>query len=229
MITSSSAEDLLVRTKSRDPYAFEEFYDLLHGPVLKYVNRVVRDWAQSEEIVQEVFLEVWRSAARFAPARGSARTWVLRIAHFRAVDRIRLENNRRSREASVSSDSSITYDSVQKLVEVRSRRSEAERFLDLLTELQRCRDPRLLPRLHHARGRLAPGRTAEHGEEPGVRRADQHAIGGRGGPTSAWAQQGVPIPTARAAAREYPRGVSRLRSAGCESVRPQAPRTRRQA
>lgn len=137
MIISSSAEELLVRIGSRDPYAFEELYDLLHGPVLKYVNRVVRDWAQSEEIVQEVFLEVWRSAARFAPARGSARTWVLRIAHFRAVDRIRLENNRRSREASVSSDSSITYDSVQELVEVRCRRSEAERFLDLLTELQR--------------------------------------------------------------------------------------------
>ncbi|MGB8943658.1 MAG: sigma factor, partial [Streptomyces sp.] len=72
-----------------DQQAFEKLYGLVSGPVYGMVRRVLRDPAQSEEVVQEVLLELWRTAARFDPARGSALAWILTLAHRRAVDRVR--------------------------------------------------------------------------------------------------------------------------------------------
>ena len=81
-------ESLLIRVARGDHAAFEAVYDQLAGPVYGLVRKVLRDPAQSEEIAQEVLLEVWRAASRFDPARGSAPAWVMTIAHRRAVDRV---------------------------------------------------------------------------------------------------------------------------------------------
>ena len=82
-------DDLLARVARGDQAAFEAVYDNLAGPVYGLILRVIRDPAQSEEVSQEVLLEVWRTAARFDPAKGTAAAWVLTIAHRRAVDRVR--------------------------------------------------------------------------------------------------------------------------------------------
>lgn len=83
------ADELLVLVAGGDQKAFEELYGLVSGPVFGLVRRVVRDPAQTEEVAQEVLLELWRSAARFDRRRGSALSWILTLAHRRAVDRVR--------------------------------------------------------------------------------------------------------------------------------------------
>ncbi|HEY1133549.1 MAG TPA: ECF RNA polymerase sigma factor SigK [Nocardioides sp.] len=96
----SRLADLLRRSSLGDEQAFAELYDAtsarLHGLVL----RVVRNPAQAEEVTQEAFLEVWRTASRFDPARGSALSWLMTIGHRKAVDRVR------SAEASSRRDTS---------------------------------------------------------------------------------------------------------------------------
>ena len=72
-----------------DDAAFARLYDETAPRVYGLVLRVLRDPAQAEEVTQEVYLEVWRTAARFDPARGSAPGWLMTIAHRRAVDRVR--------------------------------------------------------------------------------------------------------------------------------------------
>jgi RNA polymerase sigma-70 factor, ECF subfamily len=86
---SDRAADLLVRIAAGDDGAFGTLYDMLAPRVFGLILRVLVDRAQSEEVLQEVFLEVWQSAGGFAPNKGQGRSWVLTIAHRRAVDRVR--------------------------------------------------------------------------------------------------------------------------------------------
>ena len=68
---------LLIRTAQGDQQAFARLYDMLSSRVFGLILRVLVDRAQSEEVLQEVFLEVWQSADRFAPNKGQGRTWML--------------------------------------------------------------------------------------------------------------------------------------------------------
>ncbi|MFC5959564.1 sigma-70 family RNA polymerase sigma factor [Streptomyces pratens] len=133
------ADKLLVRVAGGDQKAFEALYGLVSGPVYGLVRRVVRDPAQSEEVVQEVLLELWRSAARFDPERGSALSWVLTLAHRRAVDRVRsarAAGEREQREAA-RRGSGPAFDQVAEEVEAGLEREWVRRCLDRLTALQR--------------------------------------------------------------------------------------------
>lgn len=80
-------DELLGRVARGDEAAFEQVYDRVAGSVYGLVRRVLRDPAQSEEVTQEVLIEVWRSASRYDRARGSAAAWINTLAHRRAVDR----------------------------------------------------------------------------------------------------------------------------------------------
>ncbi len=93
---------LLAATAAGDHASFASLYDSLAPTVYGVVRRVLRDPAQAEEVTQEVFVEIWRQAARYDPARGSVRTWAVTIAHRRAVDRVRSEQSRRDRQQAVA-------------------------------------------------------------------------------------------------------------------------------
>lgn len=82
---------LLRRVAAGDADAFAAFYDATCARVFGLILRVLRDPGYSEETTQEVYAQVWRAAAGFDPAEGSALAWVMTLAHRRAVDRVRTE------------------------------------------------------------------------------------------------------------------------------------------
>jgi len=130
-------EGLLGQVARGDQAAFEQVYDRVSGAVFGLVRRVVRDPAQSEEVVQEVLVEVWRTASRYEPARGSAMAWVMTLAHSRAVDRVRSAQAARDREQRVARHDLPGYDEVSERVEARLEHEQVRRCLRGLSELQR--------------------------------------------------------------------------------------------
>jgi RNA polymerase sigma-70 factor (ECF subfamily) len=128
---------LLARVARGDHRAFELAYGELAGPVYGVIRQVLRDPAHSEEVAQEVLLEIWRTASRFDPAKGSPAAWALTIAHRRAVDRVRSETSSSRREGKAAADRCSPGDDVAEMVAATLDRQRVRRCLDSLTELQR--------------------------------------------------------------------------------------------
>jgi RNA polymerase sigma-70 factor (ECF subfamily) len=132
-----SPDDLLQRVARGDEAAFAALYDVLGASVFGMARRVIRDPARAEEVSQEVFLQVWQTAARFDPARGSAKSWVLTLAHRRAVDAVRHDQASTNRENAYDWSPGVDHDEVLETVTVRLEHEQVRRCLEGLTELQR--------------------------------------------------------------------------------------------
>ncbi|WP_441004943.1 sigma-70 family RNA polymerase sigma factor [Agreia sp. PsM10] len=133
-----SVESLLLRVADGDQRSFAELYDRIAPRVLGLIKRLLIDHAQSEEVAQEVFLEIWRTATRFDPQRGAALSWVLTMAHRRAVDRVRASQSSHDRDIKIGiRDVDREYDQVAESVEIRIEHERVKRAMTQLTELQR--------------------------------------------------------------------------------------------
>jgi RNA polymerase sigma-70 factor (ECF subfamily) len=92
--TESRASDaaLVARIIQRDESALAALYDRYSGMLSSVLNRILRDTQAAEEILQDIFYQLWRTAAQFDPSRGSLPGWLLVIARNRAISRLRRHN-----------------------------------------------------------------------------------------------------------------------------------------
>ena len=137
-VENVSKEALLRRIAEGDQQAFSRLYDDVAPRVLGLIRRLLIDHAQSEEVAQEVFLEIWQTASRFDENKGGASTWILTMAHRRAVDRIRSSQSSRDRDTKVGiRDFAPEYDHVSETVEVTIEHERVKGAMERLTALQR--------------------------------------------------------------------------------------------
>lgn len=130
--------ELLAAAAMGDRTAFSNLYDRTSSRIYGLAFRVVRDRQYAEEIVQEAYLQYWQKAGEYQPGRGSVITWMMTIAHRRAVDRVRSEELQQQRMShygalSVETPRNIPLEVVVQTDEARTLRT----CLGTLTELQR--------------------------------------------------------------------------------------------
>src|SRR5699024_8150108 len=102
------------------------------------VRRILKDQAQSEEVVQEVFVEAWQQATRYDAARGKAITWMLTLAHRRAVDRVRASQASKDRDLREGTKAfQASYDDVEETTIQRDESRRVNRALERLSDGQR--------------------------------------------------------------------------------------------
>jgi RNA polymerase sigma factor (sigma-70 family) len=130
-----SDEALVALVARADEDALAELYDRFGRVAYGLALRIVRDPVLAEDAVQEGFLAVWRSAARFVAERAKASTWILTLTHRRAVDLVRREQPRRADPLDVAPHESS--EDTEEAAWLRLRRTRVQEALKQLPDKQR--------------------------------------------------------------------------------------------
>ena len=130
-----SDEALVALVARADDSALAELYDRYGGVAHGLALRIVRDRTLAEDAVQEAFLAIWRSAARFVPERAKASTWILTLVHRRAVDTVRREEPRRAEPLETAQQA--TADTTEDEAWLRLQRARVQEALRRLPDQQR--------------------------------------------------------------------------------------------
>ena len=151
-----------------DASAFELVYERHATVAFSLAHRMTGNRTQAEDVVQEAFLSIWRSGARYDRARGSVRTWVLGIVHHRAIDELRRAQHHDRRRAS---DEGIEERLVaEERTDVQAARREESREVRRRSRAPRRAAPRARARvlrgLHPQRDRRHARRAARHHQGP---------------------------------------------------------------
>jgi RNA polymerase sigma factor (sigma-70 family) len=131
--------DLIDRVSGGDHAAFSELYRRYSSSAFGLANRILGDQTMAEEVLQEVFLSVWRRAGAFDPARGSVRSWLFAQIHHRSVDVVRREEAER-RRSRATVEPEATEEDVEDVIEeswLSARREHVKTALTTLPEEQR--------------------------------------------------------------------------------------------
>ncbi len=136
--SDATLQALIERVAVGDEQAFADLYDIVSGPVLGIVTRILRDRSRSEEVMQEVLLEIWLKAPKFCEQQGNVMAWAVTMAHRRAIDRVRHEQACSDREDRIEQlDVRRPVDEVVETALARLDEQQVRTALDKLTELQR--------------------------------------------------------------------------------------------
>ena len=132
---SADIDALVGQVARGDSQAFGQLYDEVSASVYGLARRVVRDPARAEDVTQEVFLEVWRKAARFDRALGKGKTWIMTIAHRRAVDAVRRSESQKRQDHHGAPDE-VSHDEPADAVIRDEEHGSVRDCLETLTDLQ---------------------------------------------------------------------------------------------
>ncbi|WP_235934568.1 ECF RNA polymerase sigma factor SigK [Agromyces humi] len=131
-------DELLALVGRGDRVAFGALYDETAPRLFGLIRRLVVDPAQAEEVTQDVYLELWQSAARFDATKGNALSWMFTLAHRRAVDRIRSAQASRDRDLRIGvRDLDVPVDTVAEAAETSVEHERVQGALGELSDLQR--------------------------------------------------------------------------------------------
>lgn len=104
-------EELISLVERKDSQAFAVLYDRHSRVAFSLAYRLMGERQAAEDLVQEVYLRVWRSTGSYRAERGSVRTWILSIVHHRGVDLLRSSSSRRRTQDKVESSAETTQPS----------------------------------------------------------------------------------------------------------------------
>ena len=129
---------LMQRSSRGDEGAYAELYDATSARAYGLALRVVRNPAQAEEVVQEAYLDAWRTSSRFDPAKGTAIGWLLTIVHRKSVDRVRSAEASTARDATYHRESQpVEHDSTAESAHASLEAQRVRSAVSGLTEVQR--------------------------------------------------------------------------------------------
>ncbi|WP_235861373.1 sigma-70 family RNA polymerase sigma factor [Tersicoccus phoenicis] len=124
-------ETLMDRVASGDQDAFSALYDATSGHMFAVIERVLRNRALSEEVLQDAYVQIWQNAGAYEAGRGRVITWCLTLAHRRAVDRVRSVRASRERElAQGAKEYQESYDDVEDTVTTRLESERVDRAME---------------------------------------------------------------------------------------------------
>jgi len=132
-----SDEALVALLVRGEEVALGELYDRYGRVAYGLALRMLRNETLAEDAVQEAFLTVWRTAARFVPERAKASTWLLTIVHRRAVDLVRREERRRTEPLGASDEAASSVASAEDVAWLRLLRERVQDALRHLSDEQR--------------------------------------------------------------------------------------------
>lgn len=134
-----SDADLMAQISRREERALEQIYDRYSRIIYALILRITRQPASSQEIVQEVFLQLWRNAHAYQPSRGPVEPWLLTLARYRALDYVRGKiEKQRQREDSVDEFSlEVSMPNPEQWLDQQRRAKQVRALMSSLPEAQR--------------------------------------------------------------------------------------------
>jgi RNA polymerase sigma factor (sigma-70 family) len=109
--------EVMRRIRAGDRAAVDDLYERFRRPAFALARRILADDALAEDVLQEVFLSVWREPAGFDRARGSVASWLLAVVHHKAVDAVRREESQRRRQTLAEEDMALSTPTATREVE----------------------------------------------------------------------------------------------------------------